>query len=52
VQSGSNEQVFQIRRLSRTIERGTNDELKGLVAALILGPLKKNAFPADQLLWQ
>ena len=36
-QSGRNKQVSQIRRLSRTIERGTNDELKGLVATLVLG---------------
>jgi hypothetical protein len=51
-QSGRNEQVSQIRQLSRTIERGTNDELKGLAVTLVLGPLKKSAFPVDQLLWQ
>ena len=45
-------QVSQIRRLSRTIERVTNDELKGLVATPVLWSLKENAFSVDQLLWQ
>jgi hypothetical protein len=45
-QSAMNEQVSQIRQLSRSIERGTNEELKGLVATLVLGPLEKNRIPS------
>jgi len=41
-----------MQRLLRTSGRATNDEIKGLVATLVLEFLKKNAFPVDQLLRQ